>query len=233
MNLSILIIDDHPLMSAALAGVLNGLRQRVTCRMAHTGAAAMQLLAKDSHFALIVLDLALPDIGGFELLARLRQHYPDIPVMVVSASENAQDMRRAIAAGATGYVAKSASPATLLKAAELVFRGEVYLPPVLDSAPAFSRATQAKPTTELLTGRQLDVLRLMCAGKSNKFIGNELGLAEKTVKGRVTAIFKALGVESRTQAILKASELGLFKVADLTLDAAANSRVAEAGILPG
>jgi two-component system, NarL family, nitrate/nitrite response regulator NarL len=210
MTFSILLIDDHPLMSAALAGVLRDLRPRVTCRAAHTGAAALRLLAEHNDFGLIVLDLALPDTSGFELLARLRQLYADTPVMVVSASENAQDMRRAIAAGATGYVAKSASPTTLLKAADLVFRGDVYLPPVMHAAPVAVIAMDEKPVTELLSERQLDVLRLICAGKSNKFIGYELGLAEKTVKGRVTAIFKALGVESRTQAVLKASELDLF-----------------------
>ena len=210
VTLSILIIDDHPLMSAALAGVLCELRPRSACRVAHTGVAATQLLEHQNNFGLIVLDLVLPDIGGFELLPRLRLLCPDTPVMVVWASENAQDVRRAFAAGATGYVAKSASSATLLKAADLVFRGDIYLPPALDSALAPGIVIDEKPATELLTERQLDVLRLMCAGKSNKFIGQELGLAEKTVKGRVTAIFKSLGVESRTQALLKASELGLF-----------------------
>lgn len=212
MNLSVLIIDDHPLMSAALVGVLQNLRPRVTCRVAHTGAAAMQLLAQHSDLNLIVLDLALPDIDGFDLLARLRRLYPGAPVLVVSASENAQDMRRAFAAGAAGYVSKSAPPATLLKAAELVLRGDVYRPPVLDNEAACTVAPQDQPASTGLTARQLDVLRLMCAGKSNKVIGYELGLAEKTVKGRVTAIFKALGVDNRTQAVLKAAELGLFTV---------------------
>ncbi len=219
MTLSILIIDDHPLMSAALAGVLHDLRPRVTCCVAHTGAAAKQLLARQNDFGLIVLDLALPDTDGFELLGHLRELYADTPVMVVSASENVQNMRRAIAAGAMGYVSKSASPATMLKAAALVCRGEVYLPPMMQSAASPGIAGDGKQGGELLTARQLDVLRLVCAGRSNKFIAYELGLAEKTVKGRVTAIFKALDVDNRTQAALKASKLGLFRLQDLASDA--------------
>lgn len=197
-------------MSAALAGALRDLRPKVTCHVAHTGVAAMQLIAQHNDFGLIVLDLALPDVDGFVLLARLRRLYPDIPVMVVSASENTQDMHRAIAAGAAGYVAKSEPSATLLKVAGLVFRGEVYLPPAITGTPAPVAGGAENPGEEFLSRRHLDVLRLICAGKSNKVIGQELGLAEKTVKGRVTAIFRALGVESRTQAILKASELGFF-----------------------
>lgn len=217
MTFSILIVDDHPLMAAAVAGVLRDLRPNVTCSVAPTGVAARQMLARQNDFGLIVLDLALPDMDGFDLLASLRESYPDIPVMVVSASENVQDMRRAIAAGAMGYVAKSASPDIMIKAAAMVFRGERYLPPTLKGAVSADTAGDGMPATEMLTERQLDVLRLVCAGRSNKFIAYELGLAEKTVKGRITAIFKALDVDNRTQAALKASAMGLFQ--DLASDA--------------
>ena len=87
MTFSILIVDDHPLMSAALAGVLQALRPRVACTVASTGAAARQALAREPDLGLVVLDLALPDTDGFGLLAYLREVFPDVPVMVVSASE--------------------------------------------------------------------------------------------------------------------------------------------------
>lgn len=220
MSFSILIVDDHPLMAAALAGVLQDLRSRVNCHVAPTGAAARQLLARQPDVGLIVLDLALPDTDGFGLLAYLREAWPDTPVMVVSASESVEDMRRAMAAGAAAYVPKSAAPATMLKAAGLALRGEVYLPPVMTLAPAADPAAALAPAAELLTDRQLDVLRLVCAGRSNKFIAYELGVAEKTVKGRITAIFKALNVDNRTQALLKASRLGLFTLQELAAGAA-------------
>ena len=210
MTFSILIVDDHPLVAAALMGVLRDLGPQVTCSVAHSGMAAKQLLTQQNVFGLIVLDLALPDMDGFAVLAHLRECYARVPVIVVSASGNIQDMQRAIAAGAKGYVAKSESPTTMLKAAESVLRGEVYLSPGMGSAPLPAHADHGMSATELLSARQLDVLRLLCVGRSNKIIAYELGPAEKTVKGRVTAIYKALGVVSRMEAVLKASKLGLF-----------------------
>lgn len=217
MSLSILIIDDHPLMSAALAGALQEVRPQVTSLVAPSGAAARQMLAAAHDFGLIVLDLALPDTDGFTLLPMLREAAPGIPLLVVSGSQNVQDMRRAMAAGAGGYVAKSASPATLLRAAATVLRGERYLPAELEDARPGRGASGQEPASHALSERQLDVLRLLCEGRSNKFIAYELGIAEKTVKGRVTAIFKSLEVDNRMQAVLKASALGLFKLSELAL----------------
>jgi two-component system, NarL family, nitrate/nitrite response regulator NarL len=209
MPLSILIIDDHPLMSAALAGVLRDLRPRAECEIVPTSQGARQRLRQSATFGLIALDLGLPDGDGFDLLSHIRQCYPDIPVLVVTASEDREDMCRSIAAGAGGYVVKSAAPATLLRAADSVYRGEAYLPPAFASTPTPSPVSESA-TAEALNARHMDVLRLMCSGQSNKVIAYELGLAEKTVKGRVTAIFKAFGVDNRTQAVLMANKLGLF-----------------------
>ncbi|MCU0755067.1 MAG: response regulator transcription factor [Xanthomonadales bacterium] len=204
--LTILIVDDHPLMSAALASVLREGKPTAACVIAHSGAMARRLLLLQPEIGLVILDLALPDTDGFELLVYLREHHPRLPAMVVSASESIEDIRRAFAAGARAYVVKSSPPATMLKAVLAVLRGEIDLPPVLLQA-----SDQPSDTASgLLSERQLDVLRLVCAGKSNKVIAYELGLAEKTVKGRITAIFKALDVDNRTQALIRANQLGLF-----------------------
>lgn len=204
--LTILIVDDHPLMSAALASVLREGKPTAACVMAHSGAMARRQLVLQPEIGLVILDLALPDTDGFDLLVYLREQHPQLPAMVVSASESVEDIRRAFAAGARAYVVKSSPPAAMLKAVFAVLRGEIDLPPVLLHADA------ALPdgASGLLSERQLDVLRLVCAGKSNKVIAYELGLAEKTVKGRITAIFKALDVDNRTQALIKANQLGLF-----------------------
>lgn len=219
MTCSILIVDDHPLMAAALANVLRGLRPRVQCHLAATGAAARQLLAQAAAIDLVVLDLALPDTDGFHLLAMLRDLHPGTPALVVSASENTEDMRRAMAAGALGYVAKSTPPDKLLAAAARALRGEVVAPAAAPALPPAGSAGDGRPAAGLLNERQLDVLRLVCAGRSNKFIAYELGVAEKTVKGRITAIFKTLDVDNRTQAVLKAARLGLVTLQDLDLAA--------------
>lgn len=212
MGLSILIVEDHPLMATALAGVLKDIRPQVDCHFAVTGVTARRALAEHADLGLVALDLTLPDEDGFALLAHVRERYPAMPVMVVSASDSAENMRRALAAGASAYVIKSAPPATLVKAAVSALRGEQHVPAMLLQRGEFASAGAVSAEGGLLNPRQLDVLRLLCAGKSNKFIAYELGLAEKTVKGRITAIFKALDVDNRTQALLKASRLGLVSL---------------------
>ena len=210
MPLKILVVDDHPMMSVALADLLRGLGAKVETLIAHSGAAALQMAALHSDLDLVLLDLGLPDADGFDLLARLRARCPGVPLAVVSGSEREQDMRRALAAGALGFIPKSTPPSKLLPAIRCVLAGEIYLPAVLSAAPAVQPGEHGRSGDEALSGRQLDVLRLICAGKSNKFIAQELALAEKTVKGHVTAIFKALDVVNRTQAALRARERRLF-----------------------
>ncbi len=210
MPLKILVVDDHPMMSAALADVLRGLAPKVETLIAHSGAAALQLVAQHADLDLVLLDLGLPDTDGFDLLARVRARCPGVPLAVVSGNEREQDMRRALAAGALGFIPKSTPPGKLLPAIRQVLAGEVYLPAALRDAPAASAGSAGGQQGEALSARQLDVLRLICAGKSNKFIAQELALSEKTVKGHVTAIFKSLDVVNRTQAALNAQARGLF-----------------------
>lgn len=207
--LKILIVDDHPMMSVALADLLRDLDPNTEPLVADSGAAALRMVAQHADLDLVLLDLGLPDTDGFDLLARVRARCPGVPLAVISASERQQDMRRAIAAGALGYIVKSMPPAKLLQAVRQVLGGEVYLPVALAAEPVVAGASDTAGR-EALSERQLDVLRLICAGKSNKFIAQELGLSEKTVKGHVTAIFKSLDVVNRTQAALTAKALGLF-----------------------
>ena len=210
MPLKILVVDDHPMISVALADVLRGLAAKVDTLIANSGAMALQLAALHPDLDLLLLDLGLPDADGFDLLARLRARCPGVPLAVVSGSEREQDMRRALAAGALGFIPKSTPPAKLLQAIRQVLAGDIYLPAALSAAPAPAVHPAGESANEALSERQLDVLRLICTGKSNKFIGQELALSEKTVKGHVTAIFRSLGVVNRTQAALMAQERGLF-----------------------
>jgi two-component system, NarL family, nitrate/nitrite response regulator NarL len=217
VTLSILIVDDHPLVSTGLAGVLKNVRPDVQVTAANSGVAARQALGRHGGFDLVLLDLGLPDIAGFDLLAYMRQQYADVPVLVVSASESLEDMRRAMAAGAAGFVGKAAPPEELLAAVNLVVQQDKYWPALM-MQPQSQPAADAPGAHGGLSQRQLDVLRLMCAGRSNKVIAYELGVAEKTVKGRVTAIFKEMQVDNRMQAVLKAAKLGLFPLAPQPVD---------------
>ena len=201
MPLKILVVDDHPMMSVALADLLRGLAPQVETLLAHSGAAALQLVTRHPDLDLALLDLGLPDADGFDLLTRVRTRCPGVPVVVISGSERQQDMRRAIAAGALGYIVKSMPPAKLLLAVRQVLAGDVFLPAALSVEPVPAKGPDGASRGTALSERQVDVLRLICAGKSNKFIGQELALSEKTVKGHVTAIFKFLDVVNRTRAV--------------------------------
>jgi DNA-binding NarL/FixJ family response regulator len=155
------------------------------------------------------LDVILPDIDGITALAAFGKARPDLPVILLAASEDPAEVRRGLQAGAMGYVPKSSSPDTLMSAIRLVLSGQIYVPPVMLRFEAGSNGRNGgngvpdKPSIPL-TDRQIEVLRLLDRGLSNKEIGRELGVSERTVKAHMTAIFKSLGVSGRAEAIAMA-----------------------------
>ncbi len=220
--MKLLIVDDHPLIREALHHVLTLLDPEIVLLEAQSCASALTATATNPDLDLILLDLGLPDIDGFDALAQLREQHPGIPLVVLSASETPEIVMRAIDAGAMGFIPKTSSNQLLLNALRLVMAGGVYLPlEVLyqhQGAPegALRRAadtTQSgatlSPRDVGLTARQSDVLALLVQGKPNKLICRELNLAEGTVKIHVTAILKALNVSNRTQAVITVGKLGL------------------------
>jgi DNA-binding NarL/FixJ family response regulator len=217
--MKILVVDDHVLIREALRGLFKQLKPGSTVVEAPDAARTMQVLGDQPDVALILLDLSLPDRDGMELLAEVRQRYPGISVVVLSAFADRANVVRALEHGALGFIPKSAGSEVMTSALNLVFSGGVYIPPeILGSAssdgtePSQSRGSAARPQASPadlgLTGRQVDVLALMMQGKSNKAICRLLELAEPTVKNHVTAILKALGVSNRTEAVLAAAALG-------------------------
>jgi len=210
----VLVVDDHPLICEALRQVLKALDKGIELLDAGSGRQALAEADKSVDLDLILLDLALPDADGFEVLRELRERHPSFPVVVLSASERADIVMRALDAGAMGFIPKTSANEVLLGALRLVLSGGVYLPAeVLRHAPVPERAPGAAAETGYrsigLTQRQAQVLALMVQGKPNKLICRELDLAEGTVKIHVTAILKALGVSSRTQAVIAVGKLGL------------------------
>ena len=160
------------------------------------------------------MDYYLPDLGGSALLKRLKQLRPGIRVLVLSASEDPDDRERVMAAGAQGFLHKSADCRALLDALE-----QIGQPPRADLAPAAAPrkppAPMPAPVDDMallsaLTPRQGEVLRLMCDGLRNREISERLSMTEKTVKTHVTAILATLGVVNRTQATLVARRGGLL-----------------------
>ena len=212
-----LVVDDHMLIREALRGVIIELQSDAVVLEAGTCGQAMSLIPQHADLALILLDLQLPDRDGFAALAELRERHPAIPVVMLSAFNNRDNVVKALDGGALGFIPKTGSRELLLSALRLILAGGIYIPPdILTRAPAATTAADQPALVERhpspaelgLTKRQIDVLALMMQGKSNKLICRALDLAEPTVKNHVSAIIKALGVSNRTEAVLAVSGLG-------------------------
>jgi DNA-binding NarL/FixJ family response regulator len=212
--MNVLVVDDHPVLREGIAALL---RQAGPDTVVHQGgdvAGALRLASERADLDVIVLDLMMPGIGGMEAIAEFGRIRPDVPVIVLSSSEDPRDARKALAQGALGYVPKSASQHTLVTAIRLVLKGELYVPPLIlnDVSDVSSRqlGRVGRGGGTALTDRQVDVLKRLSEGQPNKVIAHELELSEKTVKAHITAIFKALNVVNRTQAALVGKEMGLI-----------------------
>ena len=217
MTMKFLLVDDHHLIREALHGVLKELRFNAVILEAPNSAQAMQTIAENTDTNLILLDLGLPDRDGFLVLEELRQRYPAISVVVLSATQDRSNVVKALDLGASGYIPKSARREVMLGAIQLVLAGGIYIPPQVLEREVLSEAA-TKPTgreqigtwgSELgLTDRQIDVLALMMQGMNNKTICRILNLAEPTVKNHVTAILRALKVTNRTEAVIAVNKFG-------------------------
>jgi DNA-binding NarL/FixJ family response regulator len=213
--MKILVADDHALIREALRHVLKDLDGNVTVLEAGDGDSACRQVNEHVDLDLLLLDLNLPGADGFATLAELRREHAALPIVILSAQEDATTMRAALDRGAMGFIPKSANNAVMLSALRLVLSGGRYVPPELLNAvpgsalPDVNSSAPKSPAELGLTARQLDVLALMAQGKSNKQICRDLGLAEATVKIHVTAILRTLKVASRAQAIVAVNRLGL------------------------
>ncbi len=220
MPLKVLVIDDHPLVQEGVAAALESLGHDVHVIAAADSAQGLTAAAANPDIDLVLLDLALPGMSGLGVITALHERFPSLPVVVLSALEDPENVRQAISAGAMGFVPKSAQTRVLIEVLQQVLEGNVSVPSHLHpstapvppgAAPTFGGITQSsEPDVALLTLRQLEVLSRLCQGKTNKQVATELGLSEKTVKAHVTAIFKVLGVVNRTQAVLVARKVGMI-----------------------
>jgi two-component system nitrate/nitrite response regulator NarL len=210
--MKLLIIDDHSIMRAGLAALLAQPEFKIEVIEAGDAAAGIAEVEAHPDLDAVFLDLNMPGEDGMSALREIGRRRPDLPVILLSSSENPDDVRRALAAGALGYLPKSSGPQTLMSALRLVLSGEVYVPPIMlreTSRASLDPQRGGGPGGEL-TDRQIEVLRLLGRGLSNKEIGRELLVAERTVKAHVTAIFKSLGVVNRMQAVEAARRTALI-----------------------
>jgi DNA-binding NarL/FixJ family response regulator len=224
----LLIADDHPLFRAALRQAAG--EQLAHCQVLEASNLqdALDALASDPDIDLVLLDLHMPGSQGLSGLAALRGQHPAVAVLVVSAHDEPQVVRRVLDHGAAGFIPKSAHPAEISQAIRSVLDCGNWLPPALARSVAAlpSNPADADLAARLarLTEQQYRVLALLAEGLLNKQIADRLGIQERTVKAHATAIFEKLGVRNRTQAgvLLHTLDIGASAPARLN-DAPAGS----------
>jgi len=205
----ILLVDDHPLFHEGLASAFARLAPDLQIVGAESSAAGLELL-QSRPIDLALVDLVLPNSDGLSAIAAYAAEAPHVPRVLISGREEPELVRKARDAGASGFIRKSLPLAALLGALRQILDGNAYFELESASDPERERpAAGALPAAEL-TLRQLEVLKLLGSGWSNKEISAELCIAERTVRAHLTELFRALGASSRTQAILAAQRLGLL-----------------------
>jgi DNA-binding NarL/FixJ family response regulator len=201
----IAIADDHPLMRAALRDAVTSQIEGTCVMEAPTLASLFDALREAPDTDAVLLDLKMPDSRGFSALVRLRTHHPDIPVIIVSAIEDADIVNQALLLGASGYLVKSASAEEVAHGVMNVLQGRLVRPTMRQSAaPVGDEVALQCRKLRTLTPAQLNVLLLIAEGANNKAVAGRLQISEGTVKAHITAILLKLGLQSRTQAAVLA-----------------------------
>ena len=202
------IADDHPLFRGALKEAVG--HQFSGARVFEAGGFEdlQTLLEREGDIDLVLLDLAMPGVRGFSGLLYLRAQFPGVPVVIVSATEEADVIRRCMEFGASGFLPKTLGIDTMRTAISRVLEGGVWTPPDIDLTTGPDDDTRDLVTKlSTLTPQQVRVLMMLSGGLLNKQIAYELGVSEATVKAHVSAILQKLGVDSRTQAVIIASKI--------------------------
>ncbi len=209
----IIIADDHPLfrgaLKQALARPLGEDEIPPTILEAGDFRDAVNLVSLNTDADLILLDLSMPGTSGFSGLVSMRSQYAGIPVVIVSATDDPGSIRRAMELGASGFIPKSSAMDIIREAVASVMAGNVWTPPNLDlGVESDPDVADLIARLSSLTPQQARVLTMLGEGLLNKQIAYELGVSEATIKAHVSAVLQKLGVDSRTQAVIRLSKIG-------------------------
>ena len=204
----ILLADDHPLFREGVAASLTASPDFDVIAQAGNGAAAIEL-ARNLAPDMVLLDVNMPGIDGIEAAACIAADRPETRIMMLTVSENTESLLAALKAGAHGYVLKGVSASELRAIVRNVAGGEAYVTPTL-AAEMLTEFSRPRPPDAFasLTARETEVLELLSQGLTNRAIGEQLHLAEKTVKHHMTVILQKLHVRTRTEAALMAVQHG-------------------------
>ena len=214
MTIKVLIADDHNLVRQGIRQYLEMAGDIEVTGEAADGGEVLALLAKaDPLPDVALIDLRMPGIDGVETCKRIREDYPDIEVVMLSAYDDRQFVVESVRAGARGYVLKTRDADELIQTVRLVAGGNLVIDPqlVVALAEELSQVKERNRRAETLTARELEVLQLLAFGRTNREIAEELELSPDTVKTHLTHIFEKLGVEDRTQAAMAAVKRGIIR----------------------
>ncbi len=211
--LRVVIADDHALVRGGMALLVQTVEENVEIYEASDLPNVISILSQDITIDLMLLDLSMPGIGGLAGIKDIVDTWPDVPIIIVSVTEDIDVIEDALSIGVMGYIPKSSTPDITNSAIKLVLSGGIYIPPHVlrlsmptprslnDTNPSKLRI----PASIKLTTRQMEVLELVSQGMSNRAIGDDLGLSENTIKMHISKLFKILKVENRTEAVAKYS----------------------------
>ena len=204
-RIRILVVDDHFMVRIGWIGAFEGVPDMMVAGEARDGAEAIATFAKIKP-DVTLMDGILPDMHGVEVTRRILELHPAARIILVSINETAEDVHRALEAGACGYMPKSCEKDAIVRAIRAVAAGERYLPPHL------ARKLADRNLHATLSAREVEVLRLIARGKANKEIADELSLSIPTVKTHITHILTKLNAPDRTRAVTIAMERGLLRM---------------------
>lgn len=208
----ILITDDHAIVRTGLRTLLTAEPAMELVGEASGGYEAIELTEKMQPDVLL-LDLSMPDLDGIQVTRALKANFPDLRILILTVHEDQALLREAIRAGASGYVVKRAAESELISAINVVMRGDMYVDPALVRAlltDSVQPASQANETAEQLTPREVQVLKLIVQGYTNRQIGAELNISVRTVEGHRANLSGKLGLQSRVDLVRYAREHGLL-----------------------
>jgi DNA-binding NarL/FixJ family response regulator len=209
MPIQALIADDHELFRSGMKQLLVDVLHAEDVREAETMDHALEILTSEGAGDLILVDWRMPGMSGAESLAALRDGFPEAKVAVISAWEERADILAALGAGVHGYIPKSLPSSQIATALQGILDGRIFVPPAMGKREGGSGdSTSPKLDQDKLTLRQRDVLTELLKGQASKEIARTLDIAEGTVKIHLAAIYRALGVRTRAEAIAKMSKAG-------------------------
>ena len=204
-----IVADDHPLFRGALKQAIGGIAASGIVLEAGDFDSARKIVAENEDADLILLDLSMPGASGLSGLLSLRNLYPDIPLVVVSARDDRETIRRALELGASGFISKSASMDEIRNTVRTVLDGGISAPEDIDLGVEEDEAiSDLILRLQSLTPQQAKVLGMLAEGLLNKQIAYQLNVSEATIKAHVSAVLQKLGVDSRTQAVIQLAKIG-------------------------